>query len=210
MKPPPIRRIVLTGGPCAGKSTALEHAARWLQARDVHVYVVPEASTLLLRGGANVAGASLDRLVAFQAGILRVSLALEDGLADFARVTHEHAILLCDRGALDGGAYLPAPAWAELLDRAGLREQDLLARYDAVVHLVTAAAGAEAFYGTDSNAVRYETLEEASVVDLRLRDAWAGHLNLRVIDNSTDFPGKLRRVLDAVCEFAGVPGPHGD
>jgi CYTH domain-containing protein len=80
-------------------------------------------------------------------------------------------------------------------------------RYDAVVHLVTAADGAEAFYSTANNTARSETPAQARALDEKLRDAWVGHPHLRVIDNSTDFPGKVRRVLEAVCRVTGVPEP---
>lgn len=46
-----IYRIVLTGGPCAGKSTALSHISNRLMSLGFHVFIVPEAATLLITGG---------------------------------------------------------------------------------------------------------------------------------------------------------------
>lgn len=206
--PPSIQRIVLTGGPCAGKSTALERIAAWLHACGVQVYRVPEASTLLLRGGILVAGAPLDFMIAFQRGIVRLQLALEDAFLDFARTQQRHAVLLCDRGVVDGAAYLPTEAWQRIAGATGYTDEQLRdGRYDAVLHLVTTALGAESHYGTHTNAVRYETLDEARAVDLRLRQAWSGHPRHYVIDNSAEFETKLHRVLQAVCEIVGVSAP---
>jgi predicted ATPase len=209
MQPPTIHRIVLTGGPCAGKSTALAHVTGWLSASGLQVYRVPEASTLLLDGGAVVVGATPEQLLTFQRGVLRLTLALEESLLAVARASGRKAVLVCDRGAMDGSAYIEPGSWRRLLEETDLEEADLREhRYHAVIHLVTAALGAEGCYGADSNAVRYETLEEARGVDERLRRAWRGHPNLRVIDNSTDFAGKLHRMLCAVCEVVGLPEPH--
>jgi hypothetical protein len=209
MQPPAIHRIVLTGGPCAGKSTALAHVTARLTELGLLVYRVPEASTLLLGGGAVVVGATPVQLLAFQRGILRLTMTLEESFLALARVSGRKAVLVCDRGAMDGSAYLPEAAWRRLLDETGFSEAHLCeARYDAIIHLVTAAIGAEHSYGTCTNAVRYETLEEARGVDERLRHAWRGHPNLRVIDNSTDFPGKLYRVLAAVCDVLDLPPPQ--
>jgi predicted ATPase len=205
---PPIHRIVLTGGPCAGKSTALRHVAERLAAAGLGVYRVPEASTLLLDGGAAVVGATAAQLMTFQRGILRLTLALEDALTAVARDSGRRCVLVCDRGAMDGSAYIAPEVWQLLLLEAGFEEPHLREhRYDAVIHLVSAAVGAEAWYGAHSNAVRYETVEEARLVDERLRRAWQGHPHLRVIDNSTDFDGKLHRVLAAVHEVIGLPAP---
>src|SRR5262249_53372897 len=63
-------------------------------------------------------------------------------------------------------------------------------------------------YGTATNAVRYETPEQARLVDQRTREAWVGHPRLRVIGNSTDFARKIDRALAAVCALVGVPGPR--
>lgn len=42
-------------------------------------------------------------------------------------------------------------------------------RYDAVVHMVSAADGAENFYASLSNEARYESVEEAIDKDKKLR-----------------------------------------
>jgi len=41
-------------------------------------------------------------------------------------------------------------------------------RYDAVIHLVTVANGAESFYTSYNNVARYETVEMAIAVDYKL------------------------------------------
>jgi hypothetical protein len=60
------------------------------------------------------------------------------------------------------------------------------------VHLVTAAIGAEKYYTTENNAARSETLEEARALDFKILNTWVGHPNIRIIDNSTDFQGKIK------------------
>src|SRR5262249_38663495 len=156
------------------------------------VYRIPETATLLLGGGVSVADVSPSQLVGIQEGILHVMMALEDTFHGIALSTGRPAIILCDRGTMDVSAYLPRDAWTALLDEqnwtvVGLRDK----RYEAVIHLVSAADGAEAFYTTENNAVRSETPEQARVLDRRIRDAWVGHPHLRVIDNATDFAHKV-------------------
>jgi CYTH domain-containing protein/predicted ATPase len=208
MTAPYVFRIVLTGGPCAGKSTALAHITDRLRSLGHEVFCAPEAATLLLGAGAGVVGVPAEQMKRFQQGVLRLSLALEDSLLAYARGTGQPAVLICDRGMMDGAAYVDAAAWTELLRDMGhsvveLRDQ----RYDAVVHLVTAAEGAEQFYSNQNNAVRYETPEQARGVDQRLRRAWVGHPRLRIIDNASNFEDKMRRVVAAVSAIVGVPEP---
>jgi putative protein kinase ArgK-like GTPase of G3E family len=50
----PIYRVCLTGGPCAGKTTALAHLSTFLTTLGYKVLQVPEAATLLMKGGAMI------------------------------------------------------------------------------------------------------------------------------------------------------------
>jgi hypothetical protein len=49
---PKTYKFVISGGPCAGKTTAMERLPVFLSERGFRVYVVPEAATMLWLGGA--------------------------------------------------------------------------------------------------------------------------------------------------------------
>jgi len=51
-------------------------------------------------------------------------------------------------------------------------------RYDSIIHLVTAADGAESFYTLENNVARYEDVPTAIKVDQNLQNAWKGHPHL--------------------------------
>jgi predicted ATPase len=202
-----IYRIVLTGGPCAGKSTAMAHISNKLMSLGFNVFVVPEAATLLITGGGLYStNMTTEQLVRFQGSLIKVQMALEDAFVKIAKSTQKPSVIICDRGVMDGSAYIKREVFEMLLDDYGwstvhLRDK----RYDAVIHMVTAAIGAQPFYSLANNVARTETIEQAQEVDFKLINAWVGHKQLRIIDNSTDFKGKIERVTDAVCSFVGLP-----
>lgn len=74
-------------------------------------------------------------------------------------------------------------------------------RYDLVLHLTTAADGAEKFYTTETNAARLETPEQAKELDRKIRSCYDCHKNVQVVDNSTDFSGKLKRATGHVIDL---------
>jgi hypothetical protein len=87
------------------------------------------------------------------------------------------AVVICDRGAMDPSAYMPRTEWLKLLqelhlDEAALRDH----RYDCVVHMVSAANGAETFYNKDTNSVRSEDVLMARDIDSKILNAWNGTL----------------------------------
>ena len=200
-------RIVLTGGPCGGKTTALNRLRDRFQSLGWRVFTVPETATLMSAGGVQLGNIPPGGVIRRQSNFLSVHLALEDSFFDIAAETGEPAVVFCDRGAMDYSVYMPDAAWQALLDERGWTPISLCQRYDAAIHLVTAAIGAESAYTTANNAARSETLEQARKRDESTRRAWIGHPHLHVIDNSTGFDDKVRRVIEVVSHRIGVPAP---
>ena len=161
-----VRVFVLTGGPCGGKTSALAHlSARIPEISDYRVVHVPELSTLFHTAGSHYpAQGSPDDQLNWDYEKLKAQLALEDAFRHVAEKNSTPTILLCDRGAFDSKVFVSDEDWTNLYSALGYDEASLLERYDAVVHLVTTAIGAEEHYeGASGNAARRETLEEARV-----------------------------------------------
>ena len=98
--PTPPKRIVITGGPGAGKTAVLELARQDLCA---HVEVLPESARILFAGGFPRRKEDVARRAA-QRAIYHVQNELEELGAASANI----GTLLCDRGTLDGLAYWPS------------------------------------------------------------------------------------------------------
>ena len=109
--------------------------------------------------------------------------------------------MVMDRGVNDIKAYMRPEQWKELIQSHNLTEEYIDSRYDLILHLVTAADGAEKYYTTANNAIRTETAEHARQLDGMIQGAYAlqkANGKFARIDNSTDFNGKLSRATEAV------------
>ena len=82
----PVTRICLTGGPCAGKTTALATLNLHLKQLGYRVLLVPEAATILMHGGAFIQTPkmTLSYAVKFQISLMRLQMQLEDIFAEIA------------------------------------------------------------------------------------------------------------------------------
>ncbi|MBP3655775.1 MAG: AAA family ATPase [Clostridia bacterium] len=201
-----IRKIVITGGPCGGKTTALSWIQHHVTKKGWTVLFVPETATELITGGVApwTCGSNAD----YQLCQMGLQLEKEKIFLQGAKTMPQDKILIvCDRGALDNKAYMSDEEFASVLGALGLHEVELRDDYDAVFHLVTAAKGAEQFYTTANNTARTESVEQAAALDDKLIAAWTGHPHLRVIDNSTDFEDKLKRLIAEILGFLGEPEP---
>lgn len=203
-----IKKIVLTGGPCAGKTTALVKVIEHFSSLGYKVFTIPEVPTMFSQSGMDYLTTNRKLFYEGEKATLEVQLALEDKFQRMAEQCEEPVIIICDRGAMDISAYMSPETWDTITKAVGtsttaLRDQ----RYDAVLHLVSAADGAEKFYTTTNNKQRTEGLEMARLIDKKVIDAWTGHPHLRVINNHEDFNNKLHRVLKEISSVLGIPQP---
>lgn len=198
--------IVLTGGPCAGKSTALSTLQQRLEGHGFTVFALPEVASLMFNAGANwtqFAG-SEPGLALFQTELARIQIEHEQRFTDLGRSTGKPSIVICDRGLFDGKAFCTPGVWTQVLTGLNATEPELMKRYDAVVHMVTAADGADAFYNFD-NPARRENLPEALEVDEKLRRCWEDHPGLTVVDNrNKPFAQKIQEVVSIIYKLVGV------
>ena len=184
--PHPPRRVVITGGPGAGKAAGLGVVHSLLGG---HVVVLPEAAGILYGGGwprRNAPGARrAAQLAIYHVQVQLEHLAVSDG---------SPALVLCDRGVLDGTAYWPGDL-DDFFREARTTRDAALARYDTVIHLRTPRDGGGYNH---RNPLRVETAAEALALDARLLDAWQGHPHRVVIDAASDFREKLDRTVRAL------------
>jgi predicted ATPase len=182
MEPHQRRRVVLTGGPGAGKTAVLELIR---QSFCVHVKVLPESAGIVF-GGGFPRNSNAESRRAAQRAIFYVQRELEAaGEADGPAVT------LCDRGTVDGAAYWPGPG--DLWSSVGATLPEQLKRYDAVIHMRTPST--EGGYNKE-NPLRIESAKDAAAIDDFISQLWEQHPRRFVVEASKDFLDKARRVLE--------------
>jgi len=205
-----IVKIVLTGGPCAGKTTAMVRIIEHFSGLGFKVFTVPEVPTLYSQGGWNYLTPNRQLYYEGERAILGTQLTLEDWFGRLAATCTKPVLIVCDRGALDISAYMTPEMWEDITQKEGTSTELLRERYDAVLHLVSAADGAEQYYTTATNAIRYEQMNEeglriARELDKKVIRAWTGHPHLRVINNHDDFDCKMNRVIKEISSVLGLP-----
>ncbi len=201
-----LKKIVLTGGPCAGKTTALTWINNYFSNRGYNVLFVPETATELISNG--VAPWTCKTNYDYQSFQIRLQKMKESIFEEAAKKMKGNKVLIvCDRGVLDNKAYMEGYEFKRLLKENNTNEVKERDSYDAVFHLVSAAKGKEDVYTLDNNSARTESVEEARVLDDKIISSWTGHPHFRIIDNSTEFEEKLERLLKEIASFLGEPEP---
>jgi predicted ATPase len=189
-----MKRIVLTGGPGAGKSVI---AAEVVRRHADRFALVPEAATQVY----TMLNTRWDRLNLTQRRdaqrrIYHLQCEQEIRIAS----SHPNHHLLLDRGTIDGAAYWPDGPddyWRDL-DSSIQRE---LAKYDTVIWMESAAA-LGIYDGDKSNDVRFEDPQSAIESGKKLLKLWGGHGNLKHVGAFSNLADKIAAVEEQI--FAEV------
>lgn len=199
-----IPEIVITGGPCAGKTTALAAISEHCQKLGYEPILVPEAATQLIASGFDPTQPSFQELVLNEtlhaASLRRRAIGLYG---------YRKPVLIYDRGLADGQAYVSKKVFDTALENMGLNR--VLARdyYSGVIFLDSAANGAEQFYNTANNLARSETLQEARRINKSTLEAWHGTPHLIRVQNhpGETFEQKIHQALKGLSRILGEPEP---
>ncbi|WP_448212173.1 AAA family ATPase [Colwellia sp. MEBiC06753] len=174
------KRIVLTGGPGGGKTTALDLIRREFAGK---LAIVPESATMIFSGG--IERATNDSILkAQQCAIFH----LQKHLEDIQRATYPDCVILCDRGTLDGLAYWPGSE-QDFFTQMNTTLEAEFAQYDAVIFLETAAKSGESI--RSNNPIRNESEQAAIDLDDKLQAVWSKHSNFNLVASSESFIDKV-------------------
>lgn len=175
--------VVLTGGPGGGKTAVLEMARRYFCQ---HVVIAPEAASIVFGGGFLRSGLPKGRRAA-QRAIFHVQRALETVALESLKT----AVVLCDRGTLDGLAYWPGSRQS-FFEEFDIDYEKELNRYSAVVHVEVPALA----WGYEKNRIRKESVSQAQEIDQRIARAWRGHPRVMTVSAQAGFLDKLAYAIE--------------
>ena len=197
-----IKTIVITGGPCAGKTSAMEWIRRDIAQKGYRVLVIPETATEFISGGVCpwTCGTNYD----YQTVQMHLQREKERCFRQAAETMESQAqkiLIVCDRGMYDNMIYMTKKEFYSILDHMQTTEEEVLGNYDAVFHLVTAAIGTDAFATDLNNTARYEGQEQSILMDRKFIQSWAPHPNHFKVDSNQDFDSKMKSLINGITAF---------
>ncbi len=202
-----LTKIAITGGPCGGKTTGLSYIEREFTKLGYKVVFINESATELILSGLHSTAYNDDNYL-FEKNIVELQLEKEKLYTNACKkLPNEKVLLVCDRGVMDCKTYMTDDEFNRILKALNTSEIELRDNYDAVFHLLTAAKGAQDFYTKSNNLARRENMEEAIINDDKTINSWTGHPHFRIIDNSTNFEGKMKKLISEICSVLGEPSP---
>lgn len=196
-----MKKIVITGGPCAGKTTVVNALKDRLNEEAVFV---PECATLILSGGFPPPPAQRflgneqfnSWMRHFQSAVYHTQLALEDLAVAEARLERK-SLMICDRGMIDIAAYHPENT-SGFTSQFDITINTLQRRYNLVIFLESLAVGKPDLFGKIGNEHRYESLGDAKRVNQLTFDVWKLRNNFHCISSIIPLEEKIAQVHELI------------
>lgn len=190
-----IYTVAMTGGPCAGKSTMIDFLSTELEKNNIKCIVIPETATEIINDKIHWRDTNVPRYD-FQEAVFSLQLAKENVFFNLAqKIDYSKIVILCDRGLMDGKAYIDETGFNKILKSHGFSSEDeILKRYDLVLHLETSANLGSETYETKSNKARTANIIEALTFDNNVKRAWENHSNIKAFKSTPIFDNKKQAI----------------
>ena len=201
MKDSRIKKIVLTGGPCAGKTRIIGDLGNYLSEKGYYVITLAETATQLIKS--NMLPCMDEKhVLVFQDIILKMQLMKEEMAVRYAKeiLPDEDVVILCDRAIMDNRAYLGTEeAFQYLLNINNLAEEEIINSYDFVIDLISTATAKKDVYQLD--VVRSESVDDAMLLDKKTTLAWINHPQMIIVKPTEKIEEKSAIVVDEVNSY---------
>lgn len=196
-----IKKIVLTGGPCAGKTSAINIIKDYFNNRGYKVLSIDESATKIINSGISPYGSNKISMYEFQKHVFKMQLEEENKIDKYINENkNKDIIVLYDRCLLDNKSYVSEEDFNKLLLEFNVDIRSYINEFDLFIHLVTAAIGTDV-YTLSTNDARVETKEQAIQLDNKIRECYKKIENYKIVDNRSDFQEKVDYVIKLIEEI---------
>ncbi|MBR2241467.1 MAG: AAA family ATPase [Clostridia bacterium] len=111
-------------------------------------------------------------------------------------------VIVCDRSIIEPAAYIGIDNMKHLLEQHGKSYEYIRDSYDLVIHITTAAKGAEEYYTKENNEARSENIVQARNIDDNILQIWSEHPNRFIVDNlNKSFNDKLEEIKNIIIDY---------
>lgn len=189
-----VYKIVLTGGPCAGKTESIKYVCKELKKEGYKVIPLPETASEWINIGV-VPEDYREHILMFQELMFNMQTAKEKSAEAYAEFhkKEQDIVIIYDRSIMDNRAYMSGEDYENMLLRHNCSEISMLDKYDLVLNLISLASCMKDKY--ELNETRSENPNKASSLDTLTSFAWSLHRNIKIIKPTDTIKEKQELIL---------------
>lgn len=190
------KKIVITGGSCAGKSQTVKQIRNYFSNQGHNVYILSEIPTYLMQKGIT---AETTTKMEFMKLSIGTQIEIEKNFEQAISLSkNDKNILILDTSPIDSLKFINLNEFEQLARMFKTSFKQILASYDAVIHLEAVAKKFPNLYSNETNKLRNKNPEISIERDERLLKAYEEHPNRVVVESFEVFEDKIRKVVDEI------------
>lgn len=198
MKNKICKKILLTGGTCAGKTESLSFIKEYFSKQGYDVYIVNETATMLILGGITAPKVGESN---FQELLIKMQLETEKIYERAIELSiNNKNLIIYDRGPIDAMMYLDRTELEKILNKFNTTYDRVLNNYDGIIHMETVAKGLPELY-TFNNKARRDEGNDTINIDNKILEAYKTHPKRFIINSYEDFKDKIKKLIEKMEEI---------
>lgn len=198
MKNKICKKILLTGGTCAGKTDSLPFIKEYFSKQGYDVYIVNEIATMLILGGITAPKVGESN---FQELLIKMQLETEKIYERAIELSiNNKNLIIYDRGPIDAMMYLDRTELEKILNKFNTTYDRVLNNYDGIIHMETVAKGLPELY-TFNNKARRDEGNDTINIDNKILEAYKTHPKRFIINSCEDLKDKIKKLIEKMEEI---------
>ena len=198
MKNKICKKILLTGGTCAGKTDSLPFIKEYFSKQGYDVYIVNEIATMLILGGITAPKVGESN---FQELLIKMQLETEKIYERAIELSiNNKNLIIYDRGPIDAMMYLDRTELEKILNKFNTTYDRVLNNYDGIIHMETVAKGLPELY-TFNNKARRDEGNDTINIDNKILESYKTHPKRFIINSCVDFKDKIKKLIEKMEEI---------
>ena len=192
-----MKKILITGGACAGKTTSLKIIKKFLEEKGYKVLVVEEVPTMLINKG--ITSQKIGRMQ-FQELIIKTQIINEKEYNDKYK-DEDKTIIIFDGSPIDCLKFITRKELDDIIKNYEITYDDIIDNYDGIIFLQTIAKKYPELYSNENNKARLTDVEEAIKRNDKILKEYKKYNKTYVINNYKNFDKKEEKIIDSISKI---------
>ena len=189
-----MKKILITGGACAGKTTSLKIIKEYLEGKNYKVHIVEEVPTMLIEKG--ITSKKIGRME-FQELVIKTQIENEKNYNEKYQ-NEDKTIIIFDGSPIDSLKFIKRNELDEFLTKYNKKYDDFINNYDGIIFLQTIAKKYPELYSNETNKARLLDIDEAIKRNDKILKEYKKYDKTYVINNYKKFETKKDKIIESI------------
>lgn len=183
-----MKKILITGGACAGKTTVLELIKKHLIDNDYNVKIIEEVPTKLIS----------EKITPDEIGKMKFQELVIKKQIDNEKNCNYDGVVIFDGSPIDSMKFITKEEFDTFVHKYNTDFEKIINGYDGIIFLETVAKDFPELYSNENNKARLTDIDLAIIRNDKLFNIYNSSSNIYLIKSDKDIENKKKKVIEVI------------